>query len=52
MFGSKVSTAAYVNNITKTQYYVGGISLSSVEGTNAALTGTPRMFGFELGVKF
>jgi iron complex outermembrane recepter protein len=52
IFGSEVHAAAYINNITNKQYYVGGISLSSVEGSNAALTGTPRMFGFELGVKF
>ena len=52
IFGSKVSAAAYVNNLTNKHYYTGGISLSSVEGENAALPGTPRMYGFDVTVKF
>ena len=52
ILGSQVSLAAYVNNLTDKQYYTGGISLSSVEGTNAALPGTPRTFGFDVNVKF
>ena len=52
IFGSKVNLAAYVNNLTNKQYYTGGISLSSVTGANSALPGAPRMYGFEVGVKF
>jgi iron complex outermembrane receptor protein len=50
--GSRVSVAAFINNITNKDYYTGGLSLSSVTGGNAALTGTPRMYGFDLNVKF
>ena len=52
IFGTQVSAAAYVNNLTNKQYYTGGISLSSVTGENAALPGAPRMYGVELSVKF
>ena len=52
IFGSQVSLSAYVNNLTNKQYYTGGISLSSVTGANDALPGAPRMYGFEIGVKF
>ena len=52
VFGSQVSFAAYVNNLTNSQYYTGGISLSSVTGVNSALPGTPRMYGMEVGLKF
>ncbi|WP_068071550.1 TonB-dependent receptor [Novosphingobium lentum] len=52
LFGSKVSAAAYVNNLTNKKFYTGGISLSSVTGENAALIGAPRMYGFEISVKF
>ena len=52
IFGSEVSAAAYVNNLTNKQFYTGGISLSSVTGENAALPAAPRMYGFELTVKF
>ena len=52
IFGSEVSLAAYVNNLTDKQYYSGGISLSSVEGQNSRLPGTPRMYGFDVSVKF
>lgn len=50
--GSKVNAAFYVNNLTKTKYYVGGIALGQVTGSNATIPGAPRMYGFELGVKF
>ena len=52
IYGSSVSAAFYVNNLTNKQYYTGGISLSSVTGENAALIGAPRMYGFDVTVKF
>jgi iron complex outermembrane receptor protein len=50
--GSKVNGALYVNNVTDKEYEVGGFPLGAVTGSNATLPGTPRMFGFELGIKF
>ena len=52
MAGSKVNGALYVNNVTDKEYEVGGFPLGAVTGSNATLPGTPRMFGFELGMKF
>lgn len=52
MFGSKVSTSVYVNNLTKEKYYVGGIALGQLSGTNATIPGAPRMYGFDLKVEF
>ncbi|WP_421837550.1 TonB-dependent receptor [Novosphingobium sp.] len=49
---SKVNAALYVNNLTKSKYYTGGIALGQVTGTNATIPGAPRMYGFELSVKF
>lgn len=50
--GSGISAAAYIQNITKEEYYTGGIALSGVFGANAALPGTPRMYGAELSFEF
>lgn len=52
IFGSQVNAALYVNNLTKEQYYTGGIALGQVTGSNATIPGAPRMYGFELGVNF
>ncbi|QUT06872.1 TonB-dependent receptor [Sphingobium phenoxybenzoativorans] len=52
MFGSKVSAAFYVNNLTKEKYYTGGIALGQVTGSNSTTPGAPRMYGFELSAKF
>lgn len=52
IFGSKVSAAAYVSNLTKEKYYVGGIAIGQITGTNATIPGTPRTYGFELSTKF
>jgi iron complex outermembrane receptor protein len=52
IFGSQVSAAFYVNNLTKEKYYTGGIALGEVTGSNATIAGAPRMYGFELSAKF
>lgn len=52
IFGSQVSAAAYVSNLTKEKYYVGGIALGQITGTNGTIPGTPRMYGLELNTKF
>lgn len=52
IMGSRVRAAIYANNLTDKKYLVGGIALSAVTGSNAVLPGTPRMYGFEIGIKF
>jgi iron complex outermembrane receptor protein len=52
IMASKLSAAAYVQNISDEEYAVGGFALSSVTGSNAILPGTPRMFGVEFDMKF
>ncbi|QKR98353.1 TonB-dependent receptor [Sphingomonas sp. CL5.1] len=52
IFGSQVSAAAYVSNLTGEKYYVGGIAIGQITGTNARVPGLPRTYGFELNVKF
>jgi len=45
--GSQFSLVAYVQNLTKKEYYVGGLDLGAVIGTSARLVGTPRTFGIQ-----
>ncbi len=45
--GSQFSLVAYVQNLTKKKYYVGGLDLGAVIGTSARLVGTPRTFGIQ-----
>lgn len=52
IFGSSVRAAVYANNLTDKKYNVGGIALSAVTGSNAVLPGAPRMYGFEMAIKF
>lgn len=52
VLGSRINAAAYVNNLTQEEYLVGGFPLGAVTGQNSVLVGTPRMYGFELGIKF
>lgn len=52
ILGSSVSAALYANNLTKEKFYVGGIALGQVSGSNATIPGAPRMYGFELKVEF
>jgi iron complex outermembrane recepter protein len=51
-FGSGIDIAAYVSNLTKEKYLVGGFPLGAVTGQNSVLLGTPRLFGIELGIDF
>ena len=51
-FGSGLSLALYANNLFEEEYFVGGLPLGQVSGTNATIPGAPRMYGFELGVEF
>lgn len=50
--GSPFSASAYIRNLTKEKYEVGGIALSDMTGSNATLPGAPRMYGLEFGVRF
>jgi iron complex outermembrane recepter protein len=50
--GSQFSLLAYVQNLTKKKYYVGGLDLGAVIGTSARLVGTPRTFGIQGTFKF
>ena len=52
IFGSQVSAAAFVSNLTKEKYYIGGIAIGQIGGTNATIPGAPRSYGFELLAKF
>lgn len=50
--GTGLSAAAYVQNLTDEEYFVGGFPLGAVIGSNATLLGTPRMYGAELRFDF
>lgn len=50
--GSGLSAAAYVQNLTDEEYFVGGFPLGAVVGSNATLLGTPRTYGVELRFDF
>jgi iron complex outermembrane recepter protein len=50
--GSGISAAAYVRNLTKEKYFVGGMTLAAALGHNAAAVGEPRMYGLELTARF
>ena len=52
IMGSQVSLAGYAKNLTKENYFTGGIALGAVVGTNAYLPAIGRTYGLELGVKF
>ena len=52
MLGSKVDASLFVNNLTDKHYMAGGNALAGVQGSNATLPGAPRMYGFQLGIKF
>ncbi len=50
--GSDVSMAAFVTNLFKKEYFVGGQSNGPSGGFNAVMPGRPRMYGLEIKVKF
>lgn len=52
MFGSQVSSAVYVRNVTDNKYYISGYALGASSGLNTAYPGEPRTIGAEVSVKF
>ncbi|KHK89077.1 TonB-dependent receptor [Novosphingobium malaysiense] len=53
VMGSNIKASAFVTNLTKTEYYLGGSTLLYTGlGANAAVPGDPRVFGIELGIDF
>jgi len=52
IFGTKLSFAAYVNNLLNKGYYVGGLAQGASLGLNAAALGYPQMFGVEFRYNF
>jgi len=52
IYGSNVNLALYGRNITKEEYYAGGNSNASTGGFNSIIPGQPRMYGFELSVRY
>ncbi|GAC1577539.1 MAG: TonB-dependent receptor [Sphingomicrobium sp.] len=52
IYGSKVSIAGYVKNVTDKFYYASGYVEGASGGFNTALPGQPRTFGAEASIKF
>ncbi|KUR72066.1 TonB-dependent receptor [Novosphingobium sp. Fuku2-ISO-50] len=52
MLGTRLNAAAYVNNLTDKHYFAGGNALAGIQGSNAVNPGAPRMYGFDLTIKF
>lgn len=51
-FGSRVSVAAFANNVTDTNYAVSNLSVLQTIGTAVVLYGEPRTMGVELRYEF
>jgi iron complex outermembrane receptor protein len=52
IFGTKLSFAAFVNNLLNKGYYVGGLAQGASLGLNAVALGYPQMFGVEFRYNF
>jgi iron complex outermembrane receptor protein len=52
ILGSEVTGALFAKNLLDKAYFVGGMTLASALGHNAAAVGEPRTYGLELSVKF
>jgi len=52
VFGTKLNAAAYINNLTDKHYMSGGNALAGIQGSNATMPGAPRMYGFDVTIKF
>ena len=50
--GSKWEVAAYVHNLSNTEYYLDKFDLTSPFGFIQGITGTPRFFGGEINYRF
>ena len=46
------SAALFARNITKEEYFVGGMTLAAALGHNAAAVGEPRTYGLELSFRY
>jgi len=46
------SAALFARNLTKEEYFVGGMTLAAALGHNAAAVGEPRTYGLELSFKY
>jgi iron complex outermembrane receptor protein len=52
IFGSKFSAALFGKNLSDETYFVGGMTLASALGHNAAAVGEPRTYGFEMSYRY
>ncbi|MBB6253313.1 TonB-dependent receptor [Nitrospirillum iridis] len=52
ILGSDLSGALFAKNLLDRAYFVGGMTLASALGQNAAAVGEPRTYGIELSAKF
>jgi iron complex outermembrane receptor protein len=52
IMGSGFSAALFGKNLTKKEYFTGGMTLAAALGHNAAAVGEPRTYGMELGFEF
>lgn len=50
--GSNLTASAFVSNLTKEEYYIGGSPHGSNFGANDRVPGTPRFYGVELRYDF
>ena len=50
--GTKFSAALFGRNLTDEEYFVGGMTLASALGHNAAAVGEPRTYGLELSYDY
>ena len=52
ILGSKFAAALFGKNLTDEEYFVGGMTLASALGHNAAAVGEPRTYGLELSYEY
>lgn len=52
VMGSDVTVAAFVNNVTKELYKIGGVPIMSVLGTTSLIYNEPRTWGLRLSYRF
>jgi iron complex outermembrane receptor protein len=52
IMGSNFSAALFGENLTKEEYFVGGMQLAVALGQNGAVVGKPRTYGLEVSMKF
>lgn len=52
IMGTQLSGALFGRNVTDEEYFVGGMSLATALGHNAAAVGEPAMYGMEITYQF